>query len=125
MALGFVSILLLMALLTNHAMDRVEELNDQLQRVVKQYNHKGALLKTMHRAARIGGQDHRGIQRFGQFQKRVFGPPHTAARKDHHPFGIVQRGRHAAHPSKRQGHRDPARNRGRQGGASGQLFQPL
>ncbi len=52
MALGFVSILLLMALLTNHAMDRVEELNNQLQRVVKQYNHKGALLKTMHRAAR-------------------------------------------------------------------------
>jgi diguanylate cyclase (GGDEF)-like protein len=41
-----------MVLLTSHAMDRVEELNLQLQRVVKEYNHKAALLKTMHRAAR-------------------------------------------------------------------------
>lgn len=52
LAIGFASIMLLMVLLTNHAMDRVEELNHQLQRVVKEYNHKAALLKTMRRAAR-------------------------------------------------------------------------
>jgi diguanylate cyclase (GGDEF)-like protein len=52
LALGFATILLLMVLLTSHAMDRVERLNLQLQRVVKEYNHKTALLKTMHRAAR-------------------------------------------------------------------------
>lgn len=52
LALGFAAILLLMVLLTSNAMDQVEELNLQLQRVVREYNHKAALLKTMHRAAR-------------------------------------------------------------------------
>lgn len=52
LAVGFAMILLLMALLTNHAMDRVAQLNEQLQRVVREYNHKASLLKTMHRAAR-------------------------------------------------------------------------
>lgn len=52
LATGFVTILILMALLTNHAMDRVEELNNQLHRVVSDYNLKSALLKTMHRASR-------------------------------------------------------------------------
>ncbi len=52
LATGFVAILLLMGLLTNYAMDRVEELNRQLQTVVENHNRKAALLKTMHQAAR-------------------------------------------------------------------------
>lgn len=52
LVLGFAIILMLMVLITSQAMDRVEELNQQLQRVVKEYNHKAGLLKTMRRAAR-------------------------------------------------------------------------
>lgn len=52
LAVGFATILLLMALLTNHAMDRVDTLNISLHRVVEEYNHKASLLKTMHRTAR-------------------------------------------------------------------------
>lgn len=52
LVLGFTIILLLMALLTNHAMDRVDELNQQLQLVVKDYNLKAGLLKIMRRSAR-------------------------------------------------------------------------
>lgn len=51
-AIGFAVILLLMVLLTNHAMDRVEELNLQLQKVVKEYHHKSSLLTNMQRTSR-------------------------------------------------------------------------
>lgn len=52
LTLGFTTILVLLVLLTTNAVNRVDELNQQLQRVVKDYNKKASLIQIMRQSAR-------------------------------------------------------------------------